>query len=145
MSRGKPSPRPPAPPAGPPDDEAALLAPQPLPLDADPPEGRRDPPAMRALVQAALRRLNLPSQHLVQEELAAAWRRAASPEMLPLARPGKWERGVIYLYVPNSARLFEFQRAHLRAAEAALRQALGADRVRQVRLLLDPDAAVPAP
>lgn len=96
---------------------------------------------MRALVEATLRRLNLPAQDLWRDEVADAWERVAPPEIAKLLRPGKWEQGVLYFYVPNSVRLFEIQRQHLRAIEAGLRQRLGAARLRQVRLMIDPDAA----
>ena len=118
-----------------------LLAPQPVPEDIDSPARRREPAPMRALVEAALRRLNLPSQQLWQEELAGVWTQAVPPAAAAGLRPGKWERGVLYLYAANSVRLFEIRRAHLRAIEENLRRHFGADRLRQVRLMIDPGPA----
>jgi hypothetical protein len=114
------------------------LEPVRLPVDADAPERRREPAAMRTLVSGALRRLNLSDQHLWQEELAAVWARLAPPAVAASARPGKWDRGVLYLFVPNSAKLFEIQRFHLRSFEASLRRHFGEKRLKQVRLMIDP-------
>ena len=93
---------------------------------------------MRTLVSSALRRLHLSDQHLWQEELAAVWARLAPPEVAGVARPGKWDRGVLYLLVTNSAKLFEIQRFHLKALEANLRRHFGEKRLKQVRLMIDP-------
>jgi hypothetical protein len=131
----------------PPDDPADYLEedllPDPwepvrLPVDADAPERRREPTGMQALMAGALRRLNLSDQHLWQEELAAVWARLAPPAVAAAARPGKWDRGVLYLFVPNSAKLFEIQRFHLQALEASLRGHFGSKRLKQVRLMIDP-------
>ena len=114
-----------------------LLAPEPIPEDADHPGRRREPTPMRALVEQTVKRLKLPDQELWREELAQVWSHVVPPEFAAVVRPGKWERGVLYLFVANSARLFEFQRFHLKAVEKALRLHFDATRLKQVRVMID--------
>ncbi|MFZ4395274.1 MAG: DUF721 domain-containing protein [Kiritimatiellia bacterium] len=126
------------PPAGNEAEPPDLLAPEPLPEDADHPGRRREPTPMRTLVERTLQRLKLPDQDLWREELAQVWEQVVPPAFASVVRPGKWDRGVLYLFVTNNARLFELQRFHLKAMETALRQHFGDARVRQVRLMIDP-------
>ena len=114
-----------------------LLAPEPIPEDSDHPGRRREPTPMRALVEQTVQRLKLPDQELWREELAQVWSRVVPPAFTSVVRPGKWERGVLYLFVSNSARLFEFQRFHLKAVEKELRQHFGPTRLKQVRVMID--------
>ena len=125
----------------PPTEETALfdpLAAGPLPEDADPPGRRREPTPMRALVEQMLKRLKLPDQNLWQEELEKVWSQVVPPEFATVVRPGKWEHGVLYLFVANNARLFELQRFHLKAIETGLRRHFDATRLKQVRVMIDP-------
>jgi hypothetical protein len=117
-----------------------LLAPEPLPEDADHPGRHREPTPMRALVEQTVRRLKLPDQDLWREDLSHVWSQVVPPEFATVVRPGKWENGVLYLFIANSARLFEFQRFHLRKIEAGLRQHFDATRLKQVRVMIDPEA-----
>ena len=115
-----------------------LLAPQPLPEDADHPGRRHEPTPMRALVEQTVQRLKLPDQELWREELAQVWSQVVPPEFATVVRPGKWEHGVLYLFVANNARLFELQRFHLKAIETGLRRHFDATRLKQVRVMIDP-------
>lgn len=110
-----------------------------LPADADAPERRRDAAPMRALVKGLLQRLNLSAQEVWREDLDAVWPAVAPPTVAATARPGKWENGILYLHVKNSAALFQIQRFHLRALERALIRRLGPDRLKQVRVMIDPN------
>jgi hypothetical protein len=94
-------------------------------------------------VEGVLKRLNLPAQELWRDDLAEVWPKVVPPELARVIRPGKWENGVLYLHVPNSMKLFEIQRQHLRGIEKALRQHFGAKRLKQVRLMIEPDGAAP--
>ncbi len=100
---------------------------------------------MQALVAQVLRRLKLPDQELWREELAAVWAQVVPPELTAVVRPGKWEQGVLYLFVPNSARFFEVQRFHLKAIETKLRRHFDAARLKQVRVMVAPDAGAGMP
>lgn len=93
---------------------------------------------MRTLVERTLQRLKLPDQELWREELAQVWPQVVPPEFAAVVRPGKWDHDVLYLFVANSARLFELQRFHLKAMEARLRRHFDAVRLKQVRLMIDP-------
>ena len=117
-----------------------LLAPEPIPEDADPPGRRREPTSMRALVELTVKKLKLPDQELWRDELAQAWLQVVPPQFATVVRPGKWENGVLYLFVANSARLFEFQRFHLKTIETSLRRHFDATRLKQVRVMIDPEA-----
>ncbi len=116
-----------------------LMTPPQIPEDADHPARRRDATLMRTLVEHAIQKLRLPNQELWREEIEQLWAQAVPPELTSVLRPGKWERGVLYLYVSSNTRLFEIQRTHLRGIETRLRLHFGATRLKQVRLLLDPD------
>jgi hypothetical protein len=118
-----------------------LQTPPPIPEDADAPSRRRDATLMRTLVEHAIQKLQLPNQELWREEIEQVWAKVVPAELAAFLRPGKWERGVLYLYVTSNTRLFEIQRQHLRGIESRLRQHFGPDRLKQVRLLLDPEGA----
>ena len=138
MSERKPQMRQPDPPPGVDPGLFDPYANEPIPEDADHPGRRRDPTPMRALVEQTLKRLKLPDQNLWQEELAQVWSKVVPPAYATVLRPGKWEQGVLYLFVSNSARLFEIQRFHLKGIEAGLRKHFDATRLKQVRLMIDP-------
>ena len=94
---------------------------------------------MRSLVDSVVRRLNLPAQDLWREELDAVWKKVVPPAVASAVRPGKWENGVLYLFVANSAQLFEIRRLHLRIIETALRRYFDPTRLRR---RIDSNAAV---
>ena len=121
-------------------DTLDLLAPPVLPEDADHPGRRRDPTPMRALIEQTVKKLKLPDQELWREELAQVWAQVVPAQFATVVRPGKWENGVLYLFVTNSARLFELQRFHLKKIETGLRQHFETTRLKQVRLMIDPEA-----
>ena len=112
-----------------------------LPIDADPPETRRSAEPFSAIIEKALRRLHIEESPWL-DELAAAWPALVPPEVASVSRPGKWDGGILYVYVTNSVKLFELRRAHLKRIEQAVRGFAGDNRVRQVRLMVN---AVPLP
>jgi len=112
-----------------------------LPIDADPPETRRDAEPFSALIEKALKHLKIDASPWL-DELTQAWPGLVPPEVAKAARPGKWDAGILYVYVTSSTRLFEIRRQHLKRIEQAVRAFAGDDRVRQVRLLVN---AVPLP
>ncbi len=112
-----------------------------LPIDADPPEIRREAEPFSALIEKALKRLKIDASPWL-DELAQAWPSLVPPDVAKAARPGKWEDGILYVYVASSTRLFEIRRQYLKHIEEAVRAFAGDGRVRQVRLLVN---AVPLP
>jgi hypothetical protein len=112
-----------------------------LPIDADPPETRRDAEPFSAIIEKTLKRLKIDASPWL-DELVEAWPRLVPPEVAQVSCPGKWDSGILYVYVTSSTRLFEIRRIHLKRIEQAVRAFAGDDRVRQVRLLVN---SVPLP
>ncbi len=112
-----------------------------LPIDADPPETRQEPEPFSALIEKTLKRLNITESPWL-DELTQAWPRLVPPEVAKVTCPGKWDAGILYVYVTSSMHLFEIRRAHLKRIEQAVRGFAGDDRVRQVRLMVN---SVPSP
>jgi len=145
MSERKPQMNPYHPPPAEEADPFDLFVSEPLPEDADHPGRRREPTPMRVLVEQTVKRLKLPDQDLWRDELSRVWSQIVPPEFASVVRPGKWDCGVLYLFVANSARLFEFQRIHLRKIETELRRHFDATRLKQVRVMIDPEAGISKP
>lgn len=112
-----------------------------LPIDADPPETRQEPEPFSALIEKTLKRLNITESPWL-DELAQAWPQLVPPEVAKVTRPGKWDAGILYVYVTSSMHLFEIRRTQLKRIEQAVRAFAGDERVRQVRLMVN---AVPSP
>jgi hypothetical protein len=107
-----------------------------LPIDADPPETRREAEPFSAIIEKTLKRLKIDASPWL-DELTEAWPRLVPPEVAKVSRPGKWDAGILYVYVTSSPHLFEIRRAHLKRVEQAVRAFAGDDRVRQVRLMVN--------
>ena len=107
-----------------------------LPIDADPPETRQEPEKFSTLIEKTLKKLNIAESPWL-DELVLAWPRLVSPEVAKVTRPGKWDSGILYVYVTSSMHLFEIRRAHLKRIEQAVRAFAGDDRVKQVRLMVN--------
>jgi len=107
-----------------------------LPIDADPTELRQEPEPLSALIEKALKRLNIAESPWL-DELAQAWPQLVPADVAKVSRPGKWDHGILYVYVSSSMHLFEIRRAHLKRIEQAVRAFAGDDRVKQVRLMVN--------
>ena len=107
-----------------------------LPIDADPAELRQEPEPLSALIEKALKRLNIAESPWL-DELAQAWPQLVPADVAKASRPGKWDHGILYVYVCSSMRLFEIRRAHLKRIEQAVRAFAGDDRVKHVRLMVN--------
>ncbi len=112
-----------------------------LPIDADPPETRQDPEPFSSLIEKTLKRLNIQESPWL-DELAQAWPNLVPPEIARVSRPGKWDNGILYIYVTSSTKLFELRRTALKRIEEAVRLFAGDNRVKHVRLMVN---AVPLP
>lgn len=109
-----------------------------LPVDADAPERRRDATQLAEAVRRVLGRFKVNDDAWLPD-LLACWPEMAGSDVAAVARPGKCVSGVLYVYVCDSIRLFELRRAHLKRLEEAVRARFGTDRIRHVRLVIDPD------
>lgn len=107
-----------------------------LPIDADPPETRRDAEPFSAIIEKTLKRLNIQASPWL-DELVQAWPTLVSAEVAKVSRPGKWDNGILYIYVTSSLQLFELRRQHLKRIEQAVRAFAGDDRVKHVRLMVN--------
>jgi hypothetical protein len=114
-----------------------------LPVDGDAPERRRAAAPLNRIVARLLQHYHLRlSDNL--DSLLADWPELAGPGLAAQARPGKLERGILYVYARNSAELFEIRRFKLRDLEARVKQHPNYKTIRQIRLQLDPgDPAAP--
>ena len=107
-----------------------------LPIDADPPETRRDAEPFSAIIEKTLKSLNIEASPWL-DELVQAWPRLVPPEVAKVSRPGKWDDGILYIYVTSSLQLFELRRQHLKRIDQAVRAFAGDDRVKHVRLMVN--------
>ncbi|MBP7637321.1 MAG: DUF721 domain-containing protein [Kiritimatiellae bacterium] len=107
-----------------------------LPIDADPPETRMEPEPLASLIEQTLKRLKINESPWLND-LNRAWPTLVPPEVARVTRPGKWEDGILFVYVTSSVTLFELRRTHLRRIEEAVKGFAGAGRVRQVRLMVN--------
>ena len=112
-----------------------------LPIDADPPETRQAPESFSAAIEKTLKRLKINASPWL-DELTQAWPQLVSPNVAKVTRPGKWDNGILYIFVTSSMHLFEIRRTQLKRIEQAVRAFAGDDRVKQVRLMVN---AVPLP
>ncbi len=112
-----------------------------LPIDADPPETRQGPEPFSQAIEKTLKRLSINVCPWL-DELTQAWPTLVAPHVAKVTRPGKWDNGILYIFVTSSMHLFEIRRTQLKQIEHAVRAFAGDDRVRQVRLMVN---AVPLP
>ena len=75
----------------------------------------------------------------VEMRLLTAWPEIVGPQVAAHARPGRLERGLLVVYVANSVWLAELNRLFQKPMLDNIRQCLGTDAVRALRLQLDPD------
>ena len=108
-----------------------------LPIDADPPERRREPARLRSTIARLMERrgarVGLPLDDILKE-----WPLVAGERLAARLTPGKLDGGVLYLYTSSSAELFEIRRFELPRLEKALRENEVFADIRQIRLQLKP-------
>ncbi len=74
-----------------------------------------------------------------RETLQEDWKELVGPQVARHARPGRFERGTLYVYVTHSIWLSELQRHGHKQILANLQERYGASRIKRLRLQLDPD------
>jgi predicted nucleic acid-binding Zn ribbon protein len=75
-----------------------------------------------------------------QNELLSAWPELVGEDIAKRTRPGRVERGTLVIFVTHSMWLNELARYGKRQILAKLQDRFGAQRVRFIRLQLDPGA-----
>jgi|GEM_PF-1951528 len=115
--------------------EPPLKAASQLPFDVSARELRRPREQVVAIaVERVLKRLGIEASPWL-ERLAVEWPTVAGASAAK-CRPGKFQNGILYVYVGNSVDLFNIRRTDLPAIERAVRTFAGDVQVRQVRLMI---------
>lgn len=109
-----------------------------LPVDADPPERRRDARPVAEALRRIMKRYRLQDSSLL-DEVKRVWPELAGPAFSDKLVPGKYDRNILYLYARNSLDLFEIRRFGLRQLEQSVKRHKGFEAIRQVRLQLNPE------
>lgn len=74
-----------------------------------------------------------------QERLQNNWREIVGPAIARNTRPGLLERGSLTVYVSNNTWLYELKQALYKEFLGKVQKEYGADKIRHLRLLSDPD------
>lgn len=121
---------------GEPGYEPPLRPPSQLPVDASFRELRRPrEQVVGVVVEHVLRRLGVEASPWL-ERLSEAWPTLAGEAAAKKCRPGKFQNGILYVYVRNSVDLFNLRRKDLPTIERAVKTFAGDVQVRQVRLMI---------
>lgn len=108
-----------------------------LPIDTDPSETRTQAVQLSQSIESLLKKMNINSSPWI-DDLTAEWTKLVPEAVSKYAYPGKWDQGILYIYVSSSIHLFEIRRMYLRKIEQSIR-AFAKDRVkiRQIRLMVN--------
>ena len=90
------------------------------------------------LVDGVMKRMGMEADTRLAE-ISAVWEELAGASNAEHSRPGRWERGILTVYVDHHVWLAEMQRFATRALEKRLKERFGAKAVKRVRFQLDPD------
>ncbi|MBP5226492.1 MAG: DUF721 domain-containing protein [Kiritimatiellae bacterium] len=114
-----------------------------IPIDTDPSEIRTEAERIAQPIETLLKKLNIDASPWIAD-LAEAWPTLVPEAVARYTVPGKWDQGILYVYVSSSMRLFEIRRQHLKTIEEAVRRFAGDRfRVKQVRLMVNSVPASP--
>lgn len=78
-------------------------------------------------------------QSLWEQTVIQDWESLVGQQVAQHARPGRWERGILTVYVKNSVWLSELRRFGEKAMLDNLQKRFGRRKVKGIRLQLDPD------
>ena len=108
-----------------------------LPIDTDPTEIRTQAEQICHPLEKILKKLKINCSPWI-DELTAAWPMILPAEIAKYTSPGKWDQGILYIYVSSSLRLFEIRRMYLKKIEQTIR-GFAQERVtiRQIRLMVN--------
>ncbi len=102
-----------------------------------PPNYGRDLTAA-ALVPGILKKMGL-AERLWEEQLRNEWEQLVGPQVARQARPGRIDRLTLYIYVRHPGWLSELSRYSQKQILENMQKRFGRDKIRNVRIQLDPD------
>ena len=79
-------------------------------------------------------------QRLWEQELVSEWEALVGSQVAKQTRPGRIDRKVLHIYVTHSTWLSELSRYGHKPILDNLQKRFGADRIKGIKLQLDPDA-----
>lgn len=91
------------------------------------------------LVPSLMKQLGLENR-LWEEALLSEWPALVGEQVARQTRPGRLDHKVLYVFVSHSTWLNELSRYGQKQMLANLQSRFGADRIKSIRLQLDPDA-----
>ncbi|MFH0953780.1 MAG: DUF721 domain-containing protein [Verrucomicrobiota bacterium] len=100
------------------------------------------PPAAEALadvIPQVMKDLGLENRFW-ERTLVAEWEKLVGPQVAQHARPGRLDRKILYVFVVHPAWLSELSRYGQKQMLENLQKRFGADKIKALRLQLDPDA-----
>ena len=107
-----------------------------------PREQRQEPSNQTASIQDVLpgtmKNIGLESRFW-EESLIEEWKDLVGPQLVRYTRPGRFDRKILHVFVTNSAWLSELSRFGKHELLKKLQKRFGADKIRDIRLQLDPD------
>jgi len=89
-------------------------------------------------VPGVLKKMGMEAESRLSD-ITACWEEVAGKANADHSRPGRWERGVLTIYVDHHLWLAELQRFAACALEKRLREKFGARAVRKLRFEIDPE------
>jgi len=105
--------------------------------DAVPPGGGHEAPVAEVL-NGLMKRLGI-NDEVWMKELESAWPEIVGAAIAAHARPGRYEKGVLSVFVDSAVWLHELKRSLHAALLAKIQKRFTAERIRSVRYLPDPD------
>lgn len=107
-----------------------------LPVDADPPERRRNIVQFSDALESVLRQLHIEAkvQSTALDAMVRAWPEVAGPELAGRLTLDKYEKNILYVLARNNTELFEIRQFKLRALEARAKKHPAFASLRQIRL-----------
>lgn len=111
--------------------------------------GKKPPPedatqAVGEVIPAVMQGMGL-ANRLWEHSLAQEWPDLVGAQVAHHTRPGRLDRGMLVVFVSNSAWLNELSRYSQKRMLENLQARFGADKIRNLRLQLDPGESGPCP
>jgi len=107
-----------------------------LPIDADPPHTRPPVTPFAQVIEQTLKRLDIKASPFL-DTLAENWASILPPELARTTRPGKWDKGILYVCVATHTQLFELRRTAHAKIKQAVRSFAKDTNVRDIHLMVD--------